>query len=67
MKLIIHALGSKNEILMSDQVKINAGHASEKELQDFVLHRFQDQDLSDRCRLAVKSFQIFILTTTFNM
>lgn len=52
---------------MRDDVEISVGHATEKELQDFVLHRFQDQDLSDRCRQAVKSIVIFTKATELKL
>lgn len=67
MKLYLQGLGSKGEILTQDHVEINVGHASEKELQDFVLHRFQDQDLSDRCRTAIKSIVIWTEATELKL
>lgn len=67
MQLYLQSLGSQGEVIIQDCVTINKGHVSEKELQDFVLHRFQDQDLSDRCRSAVKSIAIFTLATTLKL
>lgn len=67
MKLYLRSLGSKGEILMQDVVEIDVGHASEKELQDYVLHRFQYQDLSERCRRAVKSIEIYTKATELKL
>lgn len=67
MLIYTQCLGSKGEILMKDCFDYPEGHASETDLQRFVLYKFQEQDLSDRCRLAVKSIAIFSLVTTLKL